>query len=394
MNIEEMILCFNHPLCARDTNKLKDIALEEAPRQFPHDLFPCTNSPETDTKADAFRHAYWMALLTKHVNPSCENWAKKIGDAHEYGGSGADHIMDLHNNEVGRKVAESNPGASDEQLSTIIKNLKYSFYNKNEILNATLPSNELVYIVDCPQKNVVIDGKFGFIETEWDNLTSDKIVQDVPKTSKYLSEWSDNVSGSVKTQRHNIGQPSGTPKDVIHVDGTSSANIEFANGETKYKINEHKYSRYIRCGISTHNWSSYFQFSYYVKGRRGTNFKYTASLTGSESGGQIPAQDPFAGAVNSYRMGVPSFRARTINGNVKNFDWVLEANKSNSFSESLGTGVSGDEITVDGEIYSYAMTVQINGSYGLGYSEIILCTIVPWDTAVANLDFKLNIEII
>jgi hypothetical protein len=54
--------------------------------------------------ADAFRHAYWNARLTRRFGA---DWTRRLATAHERLPSG-DPVaiaMDLHNNEVGRRIA-------------------------------------------------------------------------------------------------------------------------------------------------------------------------------------------------------------------------------------------------------------------------------------------------
>jgi len=59
-----------------------------------------------DGHRDAFRHAYWNALLTQRFG---EEWARQFTTAHEGGATnpGEREAMDLYNNEVGRKIATS-----------------------------------------------------------------------------------------------------------------------------------------------------------------------------------------------------------------------------------------------------------------------------------------------
>jgi hypothetical protein len=86
-------------------------------------------------KGDAFRHAYWSALMTKHCGVES---AKKYGFAHEsvppgdgsqcvLVGSGsartqprAERVMDEHNNSVGRDIGKANLAVSDDKLATLI----------------------------------------------------------------------------------------------------------------------------------------------------------------------------------------------------------------------------------------------------------------------------------
>jgi hypothetical protein len=75
---------------------------------------------QNDGQRDAFRHAYWNALLTKNFG---ENWTQQFTTAHEGApGNPADReAMDLYNNEVGRQIALANPNASDEQLADLVQ---------------------------------------------------------------------------------------------------------------------------------------------------------------------------------------------------------------------------------------------------------------------------------
>lgn len=70
--------------------------------------------------ADAFRHAYANALLTHERG---EEWTAAFTTAHE-GNPDASPLsvaMDLHNNEVGRRIARENPDASPEQLADLVE---------------------------------------------------------------------------------------------------------------------------------------------------------------------------------------------------------------------------------------------------------------------------------
>lgn len=74
----------------------------------------------TDGHADAFRHAYWNARMTQQYG---EEWAREFATAHERNPS-SHHVpvaMDLHNNEVGRSIAQANPDASPEELATLVE---------------------------------------------------------------------------------------------------------------------------------------------------------------------------------------------------------------------------------------------------------------------------------
>ncbi|MEE4022961.1 hypothetical protein V1Y59_07730 [Gordonia sp. PKS22-38] len=85
--------------------------------QAAKDRFP--RESLSDGHGDAFRHAYWNALLTKEFGAE---WTEQYTTAHEgLGGNPANReAMDLYNNELGRSVAEANPDASAEELADLI----------------------------------------------------------------------------------------------------------------------------------------------------------------------------------------------------------------------------------------------------------------------------------
>ncbi|MBD1996268.1 hypothetical protein H6G00_06505 [Leptolyngbya sp. FACHB-541] len=74
----------------------------------------------TDGHRDAFRHTYWNSLLTKDFG---EPWAADYATAHEATPNNwaASEAMDLHNNEVGRRIATDNPDASPEELADLVR---------------------------------------------------------------------------------------------------------------------------------------------------------------------------------------------------------------------------------------------------------------------------------
>lgn len=89
-------------------------------------------------KQDAFRHAYWNALMLDEVG---RTWAERWGTAHEDGATSQPQIertMDLTNNERGRQAAEEviavNQVVTDSEL-------------KDEVM-AYLNLGKLVYIKD------------------------------------------------------------------------------------------------------------------------------------------------------------------------------------------------------------------------------------------------------
>jgi hypothetical protein len=97
----------------------------------------------TDGHADAFRHAYWNALMTQRYG---EQWAGEFATAHERNPA-SHHIpvaMDLHNNQVGREIARTNPDATPEQLAALVEQAVKDGRMVVIDQNATLvPSNEV-----------------------------------------------------------------------------------------------------------------------------------------------------------------------------------------------------------------------------------------------------------
>ena len=84
-------------------------------------------------QVDAFRHAFWMAMITRHFSSKT---AKHLGKVHEKAnridfkkrrhedGALPDKTssdMDLKNNEMGIRIALRNPACSENELADLIK---------------------------------------------------------------------------------------------------------------------------------------------------------------------------------------------------------------------------------------------------------------------------------
>ena len=110
-----------HKITAEVLSRSKDTVLTQ-------DLDQVSNGGQSD----AFRHALWMARVTRARSGKV---ARSLGKAHEKGnykdflkgrfedGGLADSTasaMDLYNNEVGIRLAEENPEANDRELEQII----------------------------------------------------------------------------------------------------------------------------------------------------------------------------------------------------------------------------------------------------------------------------------
>ena len=72
-----------------------------------------------DGHNDAFRHTYLNALLSDRFG---EEFASAFTTAHEAvpGNPAPREAMDLYNNELGRRIARENPGASDRELADLV----------------------------------------------------------------------------------------------------------------------------------------------------------------------------------------------------------------------------------------------------------------------------------
>lgn len=121
-------------------------------------LFPCDgnlSTPYLNTKADAFRHAYWNILLSKYVS---EEFAEAFTTAHESNSEHPDQTaMDLHNNKIGRAIAQRFPDASDTELADILSKEFYQYTDDPfRFTNAGPEFNGLIYIAG----GAPFDGRF------------------------------------------------------------------------------------------------------------------------------------------------------------------------------------------------------------------------------------------
>ncbi|MBO0608732.1 DUF6973 domain-containing protein [Myceligenerans salitolerans] len=100
------------PGAVMDVMDLRQDALHVAESRYDEGL--------TDGHGDAFRHAYWNALMTQRFG---EEWVSEFATAHERGPTShpVPVAMDLHNNEIGREIALRNPDAGPEELADIVQ---------------------------------------------------------------------------------------------------------------------------------------------------------------------------------------------------------------------------------------------------------------------------------
>ena len=125
----EKIWVLSHPFIALKATKTSSEAQKNA-NQLIND--PILDGDYNGGQVDAFRHAFWMATLTLQFG---EKKARNLGIAHEKGnridflkltheeGTIPDSIssaMDLKNNEIGIKIALSNPHITIDELKQLI----------------------------------------------------------------------------------------------------------------------------------------------------------------------------------------------------------------------------------------------------------------------------------
>lgn len=111
----------------KEFDGIRKLAFSEGVERFPDNPLPAgipaSREGEwqgNDGHRDAFRHAYWNALMTQKYG---EPWATAFGTAHEGvpGNTANREAMDLYNNAVGRSIGASNKNASPEELADLVE---------------------------------------------------------------------------------------------------------------------------------------------------------------------------------------------------------------------------------------------------------------------------------
>lgn len=115
----EKKLCIRYPFDALKVNTAKNIATSQTAAKF--------GSNGLGDRSDAFRHGIWNAEMTVLIG---KEKAELFATAHEdkdVTGNESDGYpkeahrdMDLHNNEVGRAIGETNSGSSEDEMADII----------------------------------------------------------------------------------------------------------------------------------------------------------------------------------------------------------------------------------------------------------------------------------
>lgn len=114
VSIRELIAASPYVRYARTIFDLTIHAGKEADRRYPNDLGN-NNGPR-----NAFKHAYWSALLASHVHDVA---ARNITNAHENKENNPriEMEMDLHNNNIGIGLGRLNPGARLDLLGDLVQ---------------------------------------------------------------------------------------------------------------------------------------------------------------------------------------------------------------------------------------------------------------------------------
>jgi hypothetical protein len=135
-----------HPFIAKKTFRLTQEARDAAKKIVANQLL---DGDENGGQVDAFRHAYWMALLSQHI---CWRKARWLGNAHEKGNyidfkkhrleegilpDSASGAMDLFNNKTGIEIGRANKKLIAEDLQKAVRDsilsgkMKVIYKNRN-----------------------------------------------------------------------------------------------------------------------------------------------------------------------------------------------------------------------------------------------------------------------
>ena len=109
-NEAEKALAKKHYIAAYQVNEAKTITEE-----YIHKVYGKNNDID-GTKVNAYRHAMWSAIMTDMIG---EKLAKQFGDAHEDfpNNKKENKEMDLHNNALGRRIAQEYAGQGYDVFS-------------------------------------------------------------------------------------------------------------------------------------------------------------------------------------------------------------------------------------------------------------------------------------
>lgn len=111
----------------QDFDGIRKRAFSEGVERFPDNPVPGSIPADrarewqgNDGHRDAFRHAYWNALMAQKYG---ENWASAFATAHEGvpGNTANREAMDLYNNQIGRSIGAANRNVDPEKLADLVE---------------------------------------------------------------------------------------------------------------------------------------------------------------------------------------------------------------------------------------------------------------------------------
>lgn len=139
LTTEEIKLYASHPIKAAKAKECAETATKSTEDKYKE----CVR---WQGNGDAYRHAYWSALMTKNID---ENFAWKAGLAHErlkpgyeFDKQNDDTKMDIMNNYIGRQLGEVCSSKTDKNLATMMAKIcssgrlrRIRVYSKNKVTN-------------------------------------------------------------------------------------------------------------------------------------------------------------------------------------------------------------------------------------------------------------------
>lgn len=150
----------SHPFIAKKTYVLTQKAIDVS-KEIKKDT--ALDGDENGGQVDAFRHAYWMALLTQNIKP---HKALRLGIAHEKGNKlnfnksiteeetlpdSVSCVMDMENNKTGIELGKTNISMNQEELKQFIK--KQILLGQMKIISKDNSGNFL----DCSGNKIIME---------------------------------------------------------------------------------------------------------------------------------------------------------------------------------------------------------------------------------------------
>jgi RHS repeat-associated protein len=148
---DEVLFALRHPTIAFRIGSVTQMGtnISSISQRFAANIGLLENKQHEGSEVNAFRHVLWQASITSRYGADIAN---QVGNAHEqdpnvdlsirtFSGNNpldqADQSIDLLNNQIGRKIGESNSSTSQQELA--LKTLDYFF---NEGLYTAVPNSD------------------------------------------------------------------------------------------------------------------------------------------------------------------------------------------------------------------------------------------------------------